>query len=71
MFWIRSVQSGSNLIKLYQIGFSPSKIITIKSCHIYHEDKNGYFIFEFFESDLSKMDQTLSNWISHQSKMLL
>ena len=44
-FWIRSVQNGSNLIKL---DFSH---VSIKSCHIFHEDKNGYFIFDFFGSD--------------------
>ena len=59
-------------IKPDQIEFPyQPKIVTIKSCHIYHEDKNGYIILDFFESDLSKMDQTLSNWISDQSKMLL
>jgi hypothetical protein len=42
-FWIRSVQNGSNVIKL---DFSPIKNVTIKSCHIYHEDKNGYLMFE-------------------------
>ena len=104
-FWIRSVQNGSNLIKLAQIGFltnqkmflykvvtfttkikiailflitldqicpkwikldqtwsnwisHQSKNITIKNCHIYREDKNDYFVFDFFGSDLSKMDQT-------------
>ena len=41
-----------------------SKNVTIKSCHIYREDKNGCFVFDFFGSDLSKMDQTWSNWIS-------
>ena len=40
----------------------------IKSCHIYKKDKNGCFILDFFGSDLSKMDQTWSNWNSHQSK---
>ena len=52
-FWIRSVQNGSNLIKL---DFSPIKNVTIKSCHIYHEDKNGYFIFDIFGSHVSKME---------------
>ena len=46
-------------IKLDQIGFShKSKNVTIKSCHIYRKDKNGSFVFDFFGSDLSKMDQT-------------
>ena len=40
----------------------------IKSCHIYKKDKNGCFILDYSGSDLSKMDQTCSNWISHQSK---
>ena len=26
--------------------------------HIYRKDKNGCFVFDFFGSDLSKMDQT-------------
>ena len=68
-FSIRSVQNGSNLIKLDQIGFlTNQKSVTIKSCHIYRKDKNGCFVFDFFGSDLSKMDQTGSNWISHQPK---
>ena len=47
------------MIKLDQIGFPhQSKNVTIKSSHI----------FDFFGSDLSKMDQTGSNWISHQFK---
>ena len=54
----------ANLIKLDQIGFPHrSKIVTIKSCHIYRKDKNGCFIFDFFGSDLSKMEQTWSNLI--------
>ena len=32
------------------------------------KDKIGCFILDFFGSDLSKMDQTWSNWISHKSK---
>jgi hypothetical protein len=63
-FWIRSVQYGSNLIKLDQIGFPhQSKNVTIKSCHIYRKDKNGCLVFDYFASDLSKMDQTWSNLI--------
>ncbi len=62
LFWIfliRSVQNGSHLIKLDQIGFPrQSKNVTIKSCHIYKKDRNGCFIFEFFGSNMSKMDQT-------------
>jgi hypothetical protein len=34
-------------------------------CHIYKKDKNGRYIFDFFGSDLSKLDQIE---ISHQSK---
>ena len=46
-------------IKLDQIGFPcQSKNVTMKSCHIYRKDKNGCFVFDFFGSDLSKMDQT-------------
>ena len=57
-FWIRSVQNGSNLIKLDQIGFlTNQKSVTIKSCHIYRKDKNGCFVFDFSGSDLSKIDQ--------------
>ena len=68
-FWIRSVQNGSNLIKLDQIGFlHQSKNVPIKNYHIYRKDKNGCFVFNFFGLDLSKMDQTWSKWISHQSK---
>ena len=51
-------------IKLDQIGYPhQSKNVTIKSCHIYRKDKNGWFIFDFFWSDLSKMDQTWSKLI--------
>ena len=46
-------------IKLDQIGFPlQSKNVTIKSCHIYRNDKNDGFVFDFFGSDMSKMDQT-------------
>ena len=46
-------------IKLDQIGFPhQSKNFTIKSCQVYREDKNGCFVFDFFRTDLSKMDQT-------------
>ena len=66
---IRSVQNGSSLIKLDQIGFPHQSIhIPIKICHIYRKDKNDCFVFDFLGSDLSKMDQTWSKWISHQSK---
>jgi hypothetical protein len=52
-------QTGSNLIKLDQIGFPyQSKNVTIKSCHIYIKYKNGCFVFDFFGSNMSKMDQT-------------
>ena len=59
IFFIRSVQNGSNLIKLDQIGFPhQSKNVTIKSCHIYRKDEKGHYVFYFFGSDMSKMDQT-------------
>ena len=68
-FWIRYVQNGSSLIKLDQIGFPhQSEDVTMKSCHIYRKEKNGCYVFDFFGSDMSKMDQTGSNWISHQFK---
>ena len=52
-------QSGSNLIKLDQIGFPhQSKNVPINICHNYRKDKNGCFVFDFFGLDLSKMDQT-------------
>ena len=34
------------------------KNVSIKSCHIFKKNKNGHFIFGFFGSDPSKMDQT-------------
>ena len=43
-FLIRSVQNGSNLIKLDFL--TNLKSVTIKSCHIYRKDKNGYFVFD-------------------------
>ena len=58
--WIRSAQTGSNWIKL---DFHKSKIVTIKSCHIYRNVINACYVFDFFGSDLSKMDQTWSNLI--------
>ena len=76
IFWIRSVQNGSNLIKLDQIGFSQqSKNVTIKSCHIYRKDKNGCFIW-FFRirsvqngSNLIKIDQI--GFLTNQKMLLL
>ena len=53
-FWIRFVQNGSNLTKL---DFSPIKKCYYKFSHL-EKYKNGCFIFDFFVSDLSKMDQT-------------
>jgi hypothetical protein len=47
--WIRTVQNGSNLMKL--------ESSHIKKCHIHHEDKNGHFILNQIGSDISKMDQ--------------
>ena len=55
-------QTWLNLIKL---DISPIKNVTIKSCHIYHEDK---YEFWFFGSDLFKMDLTWSNLISQEKK---
>ena len=58
-FWIRSVQNGSNLIKMSH----QSKNVTVKSCHIYKKESNGCFVLDFFGSDLSKLelDQTWLN----------
>ena len=52
------------MIKLDQIGF-PHQFINfpMKSCHIYRKDKNDCSIFDFFGSDLSKMDQNCKNLI--------
>ena len=43
--------------KLKQVCLS-LKNVSIKSCHIFKKNKNGHFIFGFFGSDPSKMDQT-------------
>ena len=60
-FWIRSVQSWSDLIKLDQTWSNwisyQSKNVTIKICHIYKKDNNDCFILDFFRSDLFKLDQ--------------
>ena len=45
-----------------------SKNVAIKSCHIYHGEKNHHYIFDQIGSELSKMDQTWSNWNSPQLK---
>ena len=59
LVWIFLDQIRPKWIKLDQIGFlTNQKSVTIKSCHIYRKDKNGCFVFDFFGSDLSKMDQT-------------
>ena len=43
-------------IKLDQIGFPhQSKNVAIKICHIYRKDKNAFYVFDFFRSDLSKL----------------
>ena len=70
--WIKLDQTCSNWIFLH------SKNVSLKSCHIFKNKRSVFFIFYFFLSDLSKMDQTWSNlikldqtwsnWISHQSK---
>ena len=64
-FLIRSVQNGSNLIKLIQNGFPhQSKNVIIKSCHIYRKGRNDCFVVDFFwirsvqnGSNLIKLDQ--------------
>ena len=38
-------------------------IVSIHCCHIFKKNKNGRFIFDFFGSDPSKMDQSWSNLI--------
>ena len=60
-FWIRSVQNGSNLIKL-------DFLTNLKICHIYRKDKMAVLFLIF-------LDQICPNWIkldqigfSHQSK---
>ena len=56
-FWIRSVQNGSNLIKLDQIGFPhQSTNVTIKSFHIYRKDKMAILFLIF-------LDQICPKWI--------
>jgi hypothetical protein len=40
----------------------------IKSCRIYHEDKNGCFILDQIGSDVSKMDFTWPNWFKLDQK---
>ena len=44
-------------IKVNQIGFLNNQKCYYKSCHIYHEDEYGYFIFDLF------LDQICSKWI--------
>ena len=51
--WIRSFQNGSNLIKL---DFHQTKIVAIKNCHIYHEDKMVILFLIF-------LDQIRPKWI--------
>ena len=60
---IKLDQTWSFLIKLDKNGFLTN--VNIKSCHIY---KMAVFFWICFQSYLSKMDQTWSNWISHKSK---
>ena len=48
--------------------FDQSKNVAVKSCHIYQDKKNDHYIFDQIGSELSKMDQTWSNW---NLKMLL
>ena len=57
IFWIRSVQNGSNLIKLAQIGFlTNQKMFLYKFVTIIKKDKIGYFILDQNGLDLSKMN---------------
>ena len=59
LFLIFLDQICPKLIKLDQIGFPHQfKNVAIKGCHIYRKDQNGSFVFDFFRSDLSKMDRT-------------
>ena len=59
---IKSVQNGSNLIKLDQIWISHlSKNVTLKSSHIYHQSKHGQHFLDQIRLNLSKMDQNVSN----------
>ena len=55
--WIKLDQTWSKWIS------HKSKSVSIKSFHIYKKNKNACFIFDFFGSDLSKMDQTWLNLI--------
>ena len=61
-FWIFLDQICPKLIKVDQtwsnwISHQSKNVTTIKSCHIYRKDRNDCFIFDFFGSDLSKIDQ--------------
>ena len=62
---IRSVQIGSNLIKLDKIWiFHLSKNVNMKSCHIYHENNHGQLFLTRSDEICPKwikMDQTRSN----------
>ena len=53
--------------KLIKMDFHQSINVIIKSCHVYRKDRNDCFIFDFFGSDLSKMDQTWSNFLARNS----
>ena len=67
--WIKVDQTWSKLIKLDQIGFLINlKKVTIKVVTFTDRIKMTVLFLIFFGSDLSKMDQTWSKWISHQSK---
>ena len=60
ILWIRSVQNGSNLIKIDKIGIfvmvPHAKNVSVQSCHIYKKDKNGHFVF-------NSLDQICPKWI--------
>ena len=63
IFWIRSVQNRSNMIKLDQIGFSQqSKNVTKKSCHICHEYKNDANFYLFLRSLNSVTTRATNLW---------
>ena len=60
---IKSVQNGSNLIKLDQIWISHrSKNVNLKRCHIYHEKTWS----TFFGSNQIKSVQNGSKWIKFE-----
>ena len=66
---IKSVQNGSNLIKLDQIWISHlSKNVNLKRCHIYHEYKHGQLFWIRSDQICPKWIKLEQIWISHLSK---